>query len=228
MADLIATKATFPKSGGLAVADGAVSVNAGNGLHVNPSTGMVEVPVDTAAGLGYGGNGLEAEVDGSTIDFNSTGQLTALGGGLTPFIIDNVLETGIGSKIGKWTLYNPRCTSGLRRTAAGFAGDDWIYLIGITLDKTSSNITDSALVNVFYDTDKTPYINGMQITETEKTCVPLTYTASTGQTNSTLLKAKYTGYQAGLILRCTGSLTNSAPEDDFRRYCLLNILITVK
>lgn len=81
MADLIETKATFPKSGGLAVADGAVSVNAGNGLHVNPSTGMVEVPVDTTAGLGYGSNGLEVEVDGSTIGFNSTGQLTALGGG---------------------------------------------------------------------------------------------------------------------------------------------------
>ena len=81
MADLIATKATFPKAGGLAVADGAVSVNAGNGLHVNPSTGMVEVPVDTAAGLGYGSNGLEVEVDGSTINFNTSGQLTALGGG---------------------------------------------------------------------------------------------------------------------------------------------------
>lgn len=81
MADLIETKATFPKSGGLAVADGAVSVNAVNGLHVNPSTGMVEVTVDTAAGLGYGSNGLEVEVDGSTIDFNASGQLTALGGG---------------------------------------------------------------------------------------------------------------------------------------------------
>ena len=81
MADLITTKATFPKSGGLAVADGAVSVNAGNGLHVNPSTGMVEVPVDTTAGLGYGSNGLEVEVDGSTINFNSAGQMTVLGGG---------------------------------------------------------------------------------------------------------------------------------------------------
>lgn len=228
MADLIETKATFPKSGGLAVADGSVSVNAGNGLHVNPSTGKVEVHVDTAAGLGYGSNGLEVEVDGSTIDFNSAGQLTALGGGFTPFIIDDVREIGTGSKIGRWTLYNPKYTSGLRRTAAGFAGEDWIYLIGITLDKTSSNITDSNLVNVFYDTDKTPYINGMQITEIEKTCVPLTYTNSTSQAGSTLLKAKYSGYQAGLILRCSGSLTNSAPDDDFRRYCLLNILITVK
>ena len=81
MADLITTKAAFPKSGGLAVANGAVSVNAGNGLHVNPTTGMVEVPVDTTAGLGYGSNGLEVEVDDSTIGFNASGQLQALGGG---------------------------------------------------------------------------------------------------------------------------------------------------
>lgn len=104
MADLIETKATFPKSGGLAVADGAVSVNAGNGLHVNPSTGMVEVPVDTTAGLGYGSNGLEVEVDGSTIDFNASGQLTALGGGggnsLTPFTAVN------GTALGNWTISN--------------------------------------------------------------------------------------------------------------------------
>lgn len=57
------------------------TVKIGNGLHVNPSTGMVEVPVDTTAGLGYGSNGLEVKVDGSTIDFNASGQLTALGGG---------------------------------------------------------------------------------------------------------------------------------------------------
>lgn len=57
------------------------TVKIGNGLHVNPSTGMVEVTVDTTAGLGYGSNGLEVEVDGSTIDFNASGQLTALGGG---------------------------------------------------------------------------------------------------------------------------------------------------
>ena len=57
------------------------TVKIGNGLHVNPSTGMVEVPVDTTAGLGYGSNGLEVEVDGSTIDFNASGQLTALGVG---------------------------------------------------------------------------------------------------------------------------------------------------
>lgn len=57
------------------------TVKIGNGLHVNPSTGTVEVPVDTTAGLGYGSNGLEVEADGSTIGFNASGQLTALGGG---------------------------------------------------------------------------------------------------------------------------------------------------
>lgn len=204
------------------------TVKIGDGLHVNPSTGMVEVPVDTAAGLGYGSNGLEVEVDGSTIDFNASGQLTALGGVFTPFIIDDVRENGVGSKIGRWTLYNKGYSKGLRRTAAGFVGEDWIYLIGITLDKTSSSITASELVSVFYDTDKTPYINGIQITETVTTCVPFTYTASTSQASSKLLNAHYAGYKAGLILEGSGSPANSEPETGFRRYCLLNILITVK
>lgn len=109
MADLITTKAAFPKSGGLAVANGAVSVNAGNGLHVNPTTGMVEVPVDTTAGLGYGSNGLEVEVDGSTIDFNASGQLQALGGGggdaLKPFY--TLMPTTEGVKIGNFTVKTP-------------------------------------------------------------------------------------------------------------------------
>lgn len=47
----------------------------GNGLFTNPSTGMLEVPVDTSAGLGYGSNGLEVEVDGTTIEHNPSGQL---------------------------------------------------------------------------------------------------------------------------------------------------------
>ncbi len=75
----VSTKLSFPKSGGLKTASGAVSVNAGNGLAVNPNTGMVEVPIDTAAGLGYGSNGLEVEVDDSTIGFNESGQLACLG-----------------------------------------------------------------------------------------------------------------------------------------------------
>lgn len=47
----------------------------GNGLFTNPSTGMLEVPIDTSAGLGYGSNGLEVEVDGTTIEHNASGQL---------------------------------------------------------------------------------------------------------------------------------------------------------
>lgn len=123
MADLIATKASFPKSGGLAVADGAVSVNAGNGLHVNPSTGMVDVPVNTTAGLGYGSNGLEVEVDGSTIDFNSTGQLTALGGGgnsLTPFTAVN--ETALGN----WTISTANNSDTFK--CCGAYCDGYIYI----------------------------------------------------------------------------------------------------
>lgn len=231
MADLITTKATFPKSGGLAVADGAVSVNAGNGLHVNPSTGMVEVPVDTTAGLGYGSNGLEVEVDGSTIDFNSTGQLTALGGGLTPFTIADVGKTGVGSKIGRWTLYNPAYNDGLRRTVAGFVGEDWIYLIGTTLDKESGNITSSVLLNVSYDDPiKLPYINGMLVSRspTKLTCVPVSYIAASSEASNTLLKATYSRNQALLMLSTYSTQPNWAPDNTLNFYCKLNILITVK
>lgn len=54
-------------------ADAAIEAGGGSSSYV--------LPVDTTAGLGYGSNGLEVKVDGSTIDFNSSGQLTALGGG---------------------------------------------------------------------------------------------------------------------------------------------------
>lgn len=50
-------------------------LNVGNGLALNPQTGMLEVPIDTTAGLGYGSNGLEVEVDGTTIAHNASGQL---------------------------------------------------------------------------------------------------------------------------------------------------------
>lgn len=138
MADLIATKATFPKAGGLAVADGAVSVNAGNGLHVNPSTGMVEVPVDTTAGLGYGSNGLEVEVDGSTIDFNASGQLTALGGGegnnLTPFTAGN------GTALGNWSISTNNAYDTLK--CCGAYCDDYIYIQSeyLRLDGATSTV----------------------------------------------------------------------------------------
>lgn len=39
---------------------------------------MLEVPIDTTAGLGYGSNGLEVEVDGTTIAHNASGQLHAV------------------------------------------------------------------------------------------------------------------------------------------------------
>lgn len=188
------------------------TVKIGNGLNVNPSTGMVEVPVD-----------------GSTIGFNSTGQLTALGGGFTPFTIADVEKTGVGSKIGRWTLYNPAYNQGLRRTVAGFVGEDWIYLIGTTLAKESSNITASELFNVTYDTDKTPYINGIELSSTTAlTCVPITRTQSRSNSTTGLVKAKYSGINAGVILTSSGSMANFEPESDIIFYCLLNILITVK
>ncbi len=70
-----------PKGGILAVDsrdDGiglTFKLNVGNGLALNPNTGMLELPIDATAGLGYGSNGLEVEVDGTTIAHNSSGQL---------------------------------------------------------------------------------------------------------------------------------------------------------
>lgn len=131
MADLITTKAAFPKSGGLAVANGAVSVNAGNGLHVNPTTGMVEVPVDTTAGLGYGSNGLEVEVDGSTIDFNSSGQLTALGGGGSEinFFTTDWVNSSAPASVGDFTFTFPYLVSANSSPVySGLYSNKWIYL----------------------------------------------------------------------------------------------------
>lgn len=225
MAEIVTTNA------GAASKTAFGTVKIGNGLHVNPSTGMVEVPVDTTAGIGYGSNGLEVEVDGSTIDFNASGQLTALGGGLTPFTIADVGKTGVGSKIGRWTLYNPAYNDGLRRTVAGFVGEDWIYLIGTTLDKVTGNTTASKLVNVSYDDPiRIPYVNGMRVSPSPKelTCVPVSYTAASAQAGNTLLKATYSSNQALLSLSTCGAPSNYAPDDKVNFYCKLNILITVK
>lgn len=156
MADLITTKATFPKSGGLAVADGAVSVNAGNGLHVNPSTGMVEVPVDTTAGLGYGSNGLEVEVDGSTIDFNSAGQLTALGGGGGgASIVRAILTSNDEARIGDWVLSTT--TPGIQ--LYGVAQNKWLYILSLQLLSSMKSVN----VKVKYSGSGTTYLNGVNV-----------------------------------------------------------------
>lgn len=74
---------TSPITLALSPADGTgnkvtASLKVGNGLFTNPDTGMLEVPIDTTAGLGYGSNGLEVEVDGTTIEHNASGQLHAV------------------------------------------------------------------------------------------------------------------------------------------------------
>lgn len=152
MADLIETKATFPKAGGLAVADGAISVNAGNGLHVNPSTGKVEVHVDTAAGLGYGSNGLEVEVDGSTIDFNSTGQLTAFGGGGSGSAVEAAYTTiydGKPAVLGSWNI---AASNNTHADILCLYSDKWLYIAGIGGPNSSSakhiRVTNTRDVNL--------------------------------------------------------------------------------
>lgn len=200
MADLITTKASFPKTGGLAVANGAVSVNAGNGLHVNSSTGMVEVPIDTAAGLGYGSNGLEVEVDDSTIGFNSSGQLQALGGGgsgLKPFVINDVGKLGTGTALEEYTFYDP-VTSGTAQVS-GLYGDKCVILLSMNFvnRKTSSNM----LINVFQG-NAAPTVNNTELNETYSYILGcLSYydvSKSTGE--NTYLSAKYSGYSGGALL----------------------------
>lgn len=150
MADLITTKATFPKSGGLAVADGAVSVNAGNGLHVNPSTGMVEVPVDTTAGLRYGSNGLEVEVDGSTIDFNSSGQMTVLGGGGGLAVFHKELSSS-PITAGNWNI------RGYGTIQAVYNDNIFILLLLMPI-----NASIAASVQISYNNDY-PYYSGSKV-----------------------------------------------------------------
>lgn len=163
MADLITTKAAFPKSGGLAVANGAVSVNAGNGLHVNPTTGMVEVPVDTTAGLGYGSNGLEVEVDGSTIDFNSSGQLTALGGGGGDATTTTVKLSGIATSLGNWSVFG-----------AGYLtviyGDE--YFIPISLINITRYSSPQDILGVYYGDELVPNYSGYKRYSTSTYWVP--------------------------------------------------------
>lgn len=90
------------------------------------------------AGLGYGSNGLEVEVDGSTIGFNSTGQLTALGGGggnsLTPFTAGN------GTALGNWTISTTNNSDSLQ--CCGAYCDDYIYIQSeyINWQKQSSTV----------------------------------------------------------------------------------------
>lgn len=71
----------------------------GNGLFTNPSTGMLEVPIDTSAGLGYGSNGLEVEVDGATIEHNASGQLHAVDADAKAVTITNQPPTGTVSAL---------------------------------------------------------------------------------------------------------------------------------
>lgn len=195
MADLIETKAAFPKSGGLAVADGAVSVNAGNGLHVNPSTGMVEVPVDTTAGLGYGSNGLEVEVDGSTIDFNSAGQLAALGGGGGISYFAGVINgIGIGTKFGNFTAYQHETT---KMHAAFLYSDDWVLLVGCWRQVSERNFNILTVTNDAKDV--APQVNGFQTTKDFKVFGVGNFLHN-DRPSAEVITANYSGYGGGAII----------------------------
>ena len=225
MADLIATKATFPKSGGLAVADGAVSVNAGNGLHVNQTTGMVEVPVDTTAGLGYGSNGLEVEVDDSTIGFNERGQLQTLGGGgnWKPFIIDSVGKLSQGTQLGNFVFYDANANGAV--SVCGFYCDNCVLVNSLQI--TGRSRYSKELVNVFNrGLDAKPRVNAHTLTTTPIIVGVGSYVYSSTESPETSprnapLAASFAGYQAGALLSFISTVSIDGPTS-----ISLNALIT--
>lgn len=203
----VATKLSFPKSGGLKTASGAVSVNAGNGLAVNPNTGMVEVPIDTAAGLGYGSNGLEVEVDDSTIGFNASGQLTALsgGGGGINYYAGIIEPVGTGTTFGNITAYS-QATSAM--FAAFLYGDAWALLVGCWRKQVAYD--QAALISVFNSAKKgKPKVNGYQTTEEETIIGACNYLFNTS-IRSALVRTNYAGYDGGAIIKFNPSIDYSS------------------
>ena len=215
--------------------------NASEKIDARIAAAKASAATESTAGLVKPGSGLavasdgtlSAKVDDSTIGFNESGQLTALGGssGITPFTIPSVLGLGLGSSVGRWTIYNPDYDSyDIRHSVTGFFGEDWIYIAGITLDRTQSNITSVSLINVFYDTNKTPYVNGIAVTNTDNyvSAIPISYVISANNVSRAVMKLKNAGYNSGVLMTCSTTISNYAPTDSLHLYCALNTLIIVK
>lgn len=200
MATLVTTKASFPKSGGLAVANGAVSVNTGNGLHVNPSTGMIEVPVDTTAGLGYGSNGLEVEVDGTTVDFNSSGQLTAIGGGgsgdITYFNLH--LADFEAASVGEWHIDHDETMLSGKLNICGLASSDFLLITSLSTPKVVTELHIHITSPV-----SNPTVNGIKLTAANQAVGLITYTTGNVAGISANLESQYKSNEFNIHL--TGS-----------------------
>lgn len=159
-----------------------------------PSTAGLVKPGD---GLAVASDGtLSAKVDGSTIDFNSAGQLTALGGGGGISYFAGVIGVvGTGTKFGNFTAYSHETKN---MHAAFLYGDDWVLLAGLWLPSIAYGATK--LISVFNDAkDVMPQVNGYQTTGDKISFGAGSYMYGGSALNKTIA-ANYAGYAGGAII----------------------------
>lgn len=129
-------------------ADAAIETGGGSSSYVLP------VAADAVLG-GVKGQRVE-ENDGSTIDFNSSGALTALGGGGGgASIVRAVLNSNAEVRIGNWVLSTT--TPGFQ--VYGVAQDKWLYILSLQLLSSIKSVD----VKVKYSASGTTYLNGLNV-----------------------------------------------------------------
>ena len=158
-----------PLDGG-AVLDAQIGVayNVGGEKAHRPATREQLGEVKPGSGLAVASDGtLSAKVDGSTIDFNASGQLTALGGGGgISYFVGYIGGVGAGTKFGNFTAYSQETTA---MYAAFLYGDDWVLLVGCWRQQVVYSATK--LISVFNNAkDVMPQVNGYQTTGTKTVC----------------------------------------------------------
>ena len=159
-----------------------------------PSTAGLVKP---GSGLAVASDGtLSAKVDGSTIDFNASGQLTALGGGGgISYFVGYIGGVGAGTKFGNFTAYSQETTA---MYAAFLYGDDWVLLVGCWRQQVVYSATK--LISVFNNAkDVMPQVNGYQTTDTKTVCGTGVLTGSVDPSMQNIA-ANYTGYAGGAII----------------------------
>ena len=159
---------TSPVTLALSPADGTgnkvtASLKVGNGLFTNPRTGMLEVPIDTTAGLGYGSNGLEVEVDGTTIAHNASGQLHAVDADAETVAVSGQPSTGTVSALahGKTVCvsFGGVLVTGNSKTKVGNLGTLYAPRAAKTGTVSAVGANDVLTAYCQVDTDGSIYIN---------------------------------------------------------------------
>lgn len=139
------------------------SLNVGNGLLTNPKTGMLEVPIDTTAGLGHGSNGLEVEVDGTTIAHNASGQLHVVDSDAENVAVSDQPAPGTVSALayGKTVCveFGGVNVPGNDKTKVGSVAAKYAPRAAKTGTLTSAGVDTMLLAYCKVDTDGSIYIN---------------------------------------------------------------------